>query len=44
MTKRILVAGASGALGLETVKLLKERDLEVRGLVHNLEGTEELKK
>ena len=44
MTKRILVAGASGALGLETVRLLKQKDLEVRGLVHSMEGTEELQK
>jgi len=43
MAKKILVAGASGALGLETVKLLKQQGLEVRGLVHSMEGTEELR-
>lgn len=34
----VLVAGASGALGLEILKLLKQKDLPIRALVHSEEG------
>lgn len=44
MKERVLVAGASGSLGLEIVKLLQNKDLQVRALVHSMEGTEELQK
>ncbi|WP_424493807.1 SDR family oxidoreductase [Salinimicrobium sp. GXAS 041] len=38
MKGKVLVAGASGALGLEVSKLLKERNIPMRALVHSSEG------
>ncbi len=38
MEKRVLVAGASGALGLEILQLLKEQELPVRALVFSEDG------
>lgn len=40
--KRILVAGASGALGMEIVKLLSEQDNPIRALAHSSEGATKL--
>jgi uncharacterized protein YbjT (DUF2867 family) len=42
MEKKILLAGASGALGLEVLKLLHERGDEVRALVHSADGVEKV--
>lgn len=36
--KKVLVAGASGALGMEIMKLLKQQEIELRALVHSSEG------
>lgn len=38
MTEKILVAGASGALGLEMMKLLKEKEVALRALVYSSDG------
>ncbi len=38
MEEKVLVAGASGALGLEVSKLLKEKNIPMRALVHSSEG------
>lgn len=38
-----MVAGASGALGVEILKLLKQKDLEIRGLVHSEESFEKVR-
>lgn len=40
MKGKILLAGASGSLGLEILKLLYERDLDVRALVHSSGGAD----
>ncbi|NJW51345.1 SDR family oxidoreductase [Salinimicrobium oceani] len=40
--KKILLAGASGALGLEVLKLLSEQGLDVRALVHSADGAEKV--
>lgn len=40
MGERVLVAGASGALGLEVLKLLYERNMQLRGLVFTKDGAE----
>ena len=42
MKEKVLLAGASGALGMEVLKLLKEQDLEVRALVHSEDGAEKV--
>lgn len=42
MEERILVAGASGALGLEVMRLLHERNLPLRGLVFSKDGVDEV--
>lgn len=42
MEEKVLVAGASGALGLEISKLLRERNIDFRALVHSSEGAEKL--
>jgi len=42
MEKKILLAGASGALGLEVLKLLHQQGKEVRALVHSEDGAEEV--
>lgn len=42
MKEKILLAGASGALGLEVLKLLKKKDFEIRTLVHSKEGSEKV--
>ncbi len=44
MTGKVLVAGASGALGMELLKLLKERHIETRALVHSSDGLEKVLK
>lgn len=43
MKKKILLAGASGALGLEVLKLLHERGEEIRALVHTADGAEKVR-
>ena len=40
MTGKVLVAGASGSLGMELLKLLKEKNIETRALVHSSDGME----
>ncbi len=40
--KSILVAGASGALGIELLKLLRKEDLSVRGLTRSKEGAKKV--
>ena len=42
MEGKILLAGASGSLGLEILKLLYEKDLEVRALVHSRKGADKV--
>lgn len=42
MEERVLVAGASGALGLEVLKLLKMQELRLRGLVFSGNGAEKI--
>lgn len=42
MNERVLVAGASGALGLEVLKLLKDKNIELRGLVFSGNGAEKV--
>lgn len=42
MGERVLVAGASGALGMEVMKLLHERDIPIRGLVFSNDGAEKV--
>lgn len=42
MKERVLVAGASGALGLEIMRLLHERNLPLRGLVFSHDGAEKV--
>lgn len=42
MEERVLVAGASGALGLEVLKLLKKQNLEIRGLIFSGNGAEKV--
>lgn len=42
MEERVLVAGASGALGMEVLKLLHEKDLQLRGLVFTHDGAEKV--
>jgi uncharacterized protein YbjT (DUF2867 family) len=44
MVKKVLVAGASGALGLEVVKKLREKNVPVRALDNNKANLELLKK
>lgn len=38
MKGKVLVAGASGALGIEISKILKSKDVPMRALVHSSEG------
>lgn len=38
MKEKILVAGASGALGMEIMNILKQQDFELRALVHSSDG------
>ncbi|GHA29282.1 3-beta hydroxysteroid dehydrogenase [Salinimicrobium marinum] len=38
MEEKVLVAGASGALGLEISKILKSRNIPIRALVHSSDG------
>lgn len=38
MKEKVLLAGASGSLGLEVLKLLHEQGIEVRALVHSEDG------
>ncbi len=40
MEERVLVAGASGALGLEVMRLLHERNIPLRGLVFSKDGAD----
>lgn len=42
MKKKVLLAGASGALGLEILKLLHEQGIEVRALVHSADGADKV--
>ena len=42
MKEKVLLAGASGALGMEVLKLLREQDLDVRALVHSTDGQEKV--
>ncbi|WP_423819316.1 NAD(P)H-binding protein [Salinimicrobium sp. TIG7-5_MAKvit] len=42
MEEKILLAGASGALGLEVLKLLHQQGKDVRVLVHSEDGAEEV--
>lgn len=42
MKEKILVAGASGALGLEILQFLKEKDVELRALVHSSDGADKV--
>lgn len=42
MKEKILVAGASGALGLEVLQLLKEKDVELRALVLSSDGADKV--
>ncbi len=42
MEEKILLAGASGALGLEVLKLLHQQGKDVRALVHSEDGAEEV--
>lgn len=42
MKEKILVAGASGALGLEILQFLKDKDVEVRALVHSSNGADKV--
>jgi uncharacterized protein YbjT (DUF2867 family) len=44
MEERILVAGASGALGLEVMRVLHMRNLPLRGLVFSKDGAKEVSK
>lgn len=44
MKEKVLLAGASGALGLEVLKLLHEQDLEIRALVHSADGADKVSK
>lgn len=44
MKEKVLVAGASGALGMELLKILKERNIETRGMTHSSEGLQEVLK
>lgn len=42
MKEKILLAGASGALGLELLKLMSEEGTEVRALVNSEDGAQEI--
>ena len=42
MKEKILLAGASGALGLEVLKLLHQQGKDVRVLVHSADGAEKV--
>lgn len=42
MAEKVLVAGASGALGLEVLKLLKQENREIRALTHSPEGAADI--
>ncbi|MHA6280285.1 SDR family oxidoreductase [Salinimicrobium sp. CAU 1759] len=42
MEEKILLAGASGALGLEVLNLLHQQGKKVRALVHSAEGAEKV--
>ena len=42
MEGKILLAGASGSLGLEILKLLHQKDLDVRALVHSSGGADKV--
>lgn len=42
MKKKVLLAGASGALGIEVLKLLHEQGIEVRALVHSADGADKV--
>ncbi|WP_324719313.1 SDR family oxidoreductase [Salinimicrobium sp. HB62] len=42
MEEKILLAGASGALGLEVLKLLHQQGKKVRALVHSADGVEKV--
>ncbi|MEG9326514.1 NAD(P)H-binding protein [Salinimicrobium catena] len=42
MEERVLVAGASGALGLEVMKLLHEQNFPLRGLVFSKDGADKV--
>ncbi len=42
MEEKILLAGASGALGLEVLKLLHQQGKKVRALVHTADGAEKV--
>ena len=44
MNGKVLIAGASGSLGMELLKILKERSIETRGLTHSSEGLQEILK
>ena len=44
MNGKVLIAGASGSLGMELLKILKERSVETRGLTHSSEGLQEILK
>ena len=42
MKEKILLAGASGALGFEVLKLLHKQNLDIRALVHSQDGEEKV--
>lgn len=42
MEERVLVAGASGSLGLEVLKLLKNENVDIRALVFSSEGADKV--
>ncbi len=44
MREKILLAGASGALGLEVLKILQQQGKDVRALVHSADGSEKVAK
>lgn len=44
MAEKILLAGASGALGFEVLQILHQQGKDVRALVHSAEGAEKVSK
>lgn len=42
MTEKVLIAGASGALGLEIMKLLHEKKVALRALVYSSDGADKV--
>ena len=42
MKEKILLAGASGALGLEVIKILHQQGKDVRALVHSTDGADKV--